>query len=61
MTDDEREDRLLEIEEVAARAGMHPATVRQWCREGILEAIRLPHKWLISESAWQDFLASRTG
>ena len=56
MTIHDTSDRYLEIDEVADRLHVHPATVRAWCRAGQIPATRLPSKWVISEQALTEWL-----
>jgi excisionase family DNA binding protein len=41
MEQDATRDALLSPAQVAALVGVQPATVRRWCREGSLPAVRL--------------------
>jgi excisionase family DNA binding protein len=54
MTEPETPDTLTP-KELAALAGMHPKTIRQWCREGRIPARRIGGTWRIKP----DVLAER--
>lgn len=49
MNDDER---LCTVEEVAEYLGdaFSPVTVRRWCRDGIIKAVKIGKRWVIPES-----------
>ena len=36
------EDPFLSLSEVARRLGKHPETIRRWCIDGLLKAVRTP-------------------
>jgi predicted site-specific integrase-resolvase len=36
------EDPILNLTEVARQLGKHPTTIKQWCIDGLLIAIKLP-------------------
>lgn len=46
------EERLCTAEEVAAYLGenVSPFTIRRWCRDGLIKAVKLGRKWAIPES-----------
>lgn len=50
---------LLTAEEVASQLGLRATTIYQWCRQGILPAIKLGKEWRIRRAALDAFLAQR--
>jgi excisionase family DNA binding protein len=50
---------LYEVEDVAKICHVHPATVRQWLRDGLIKGVRLPNKWLIPESVLAELVTAR--
>ena len=38
---DAHDDRLLTVDQVAERYGLHEATVRKWIKKGVIPAVRL--------------------
>jgi excisionase family DNA binding protein len=57
------DDTLYTVEEVAARLGVHPDTVRRWIKSGELRAINLGGRagYRITEQAYKQFLQEREG
>lgn len=55
-------DRLLKLEEVAERLGVHRDTVRHWVYKGLIPAIRLPGNAgrRIRESELEAWLSNRS-
>lgn len=51
----------LTVPEVAARLGVDPSLVRVWCRNGRLEATKHGRDWLVEESEFRHFEATRRG
>lgn len=47
-------DEWLSVSDVAAKLDMHPSTVRQWARDGVLPAVRIGRRqWRIRRAALQ--------
>ena len=50
-------DRMLTTEEVSARLGVNPKTIRQWLREGKLKGVKTgPRLWRIRERDLERFI-----
>ncbi len=47
---------LMDVEEVARRLGLVPATVWRWCREGRLPCMKIGRSWRIRAEALEDFI-----
>src|SRR5215210_4499126 len=47
---------LLSAEDVANYLGVGPVTVYRWCKEGLLQCIKLGKQWRIRREALEDFL-----
>lgn len=55
------EVRLFTCEEVAAATKSTPLTIRQYCREGILQARKVGRRWLIPENAVRQYFGIGPG
>lgn len=47
--------------QLAAKAGVSMAWIRQLCTEGVLPSQKFGHVWLISEEAAEQWLRAREG
>ena len=54
VTDEEKE--LLTVDDVAAKLGVSPRSVRRWFRQGKLRGIRAGKRWLVSPASLEAFL-----
>jgi excisionase family DNA binding protein len=52
-------DQQLTVEEVAAELRVHPETVRQWIRDGELDAFDTGRGYRISRADLDDFIRRR--
>ncbi len=59
MSDERAAKELLTAEEVALQLGLRATTIYQWCRKGLLPAIKLGKEWRIRRAALDIFLAQR--
>ena len=50
----------LGVKEMADRLGVKPATVRRWCKNGRLPAIKLWLRWRVEEDAFQEAMQTIT-
>jgi excisionase family DNA binding protein len=50
------DDRLLGVDDVAARLGVQPTTVHRWCRDGQLSCLKPGKSWRIRPASVEAFL-----
>lgn len=49
----------LTVEQIAQELGVHPETIREYIRDGLLKAIQLKRSYRIRRSDYEDFLKRR--
>jgi len=49
----------LTVEQIANELGVHPDTIREYIREGSLNAVQLKRTYRIRRSDYEDFLKRR--
>jgi excisionase family DNA binding protein len=49
----------LTVEQIAQELGVHPETIREYIREGLLKAVQLKRSYRIRRSDYEDFLRRR--
>lgn len=52
-------DRLLMVEDVAARLAVEASTIRKWLRDGQLVGVKMGRLWRVREADLEAFLAAR--
>jgi excisionase family DNA binding protein len=55
MADKEKTE-WLTVEQIADELGVHPETIRQYIRDGLLKAVQLKRSYRIRRSDYEDFL-----
>ena len=58
MTDKQKTE-WLTVEQIAGELGVHPETIREYIRDGLLLAVQLKRSYRIRRSDYEDFLKSR--
>ncbi len=58
MTDKEKTE-WLTVEQIADELGVHPETIRQYIRDGLLKAVQLKRSYRIRRTDYEDFLKRR--
>ncbi len=58
MTDKEKTE-WLTAEQIADELGVHPETIRQYIRDGLLKAVQLKRSYRIRRTDYEDFLKRR--
>jgi len=53
------EDRMLSIEEVARRLGVHFSTVYRLTREGVLPGLKVGGQWRFSKQMLESWIANQ--
>ena len=49
----------LTVEQIAQELGVHPETIREYRRDGLLQAVQLKRSYRIRRSDYEDFLRRR--
>jgi excisionase family DNA binding protein len=49
----------LTVEQIARELGVHPETIREYIRDGLLKAVQLKRSYRIRRSDYEDFLQRR--
>jgi excisionase family DNA binding protein len=49
----------LTVEQIANELGVHPDTIREYIRDGLLNAVQLKRTYRIRRSDYEDFLKRR--
>jgi excisionase family DNA binding protein len=49
----------LTVEQIAQELGVHPETIREYIRDGLLKAVQLKRAYRIRRSDYEDFLRRR--
>ncbi len=49
----------LTVEQIANELGVHPDTIREYIRDGLLKAVQLKRTYRIRKSDYEDFLKRR--
>jgi excisionase family DNA binding protein len=49
----------LTVEQIAQELGVHPETIREYIRDGLLKAVQLKRSYRIRRSDYEDFLKRR--
>jgi excisionase family DNA binding protein len=49
----------LTAEQIAQELGVHPETIREYIRDGLLKAVQLKRSYRIRRSDYEDFLRRR--
>ena len=49
----------LTVEQIANELGVHPDTIREYIRDGLLKAVQLKRTYRIRRSDYEDFLRRR--
>ncbi len=58
MTDQQKTE-WLTVEQIADELGVHPETIREYIRGGLLKAVQLKRSYRIRRSDYEDFLKRR--
>jgi len=58
MTDKEKTE-WLTVEQIASELGVHPETIREYIRDGLLIAVQLKRTYRIRRSDYEEFLKRR--
>ena len=58
MADKEKTE-WLTVEQIADELGVHPETIRQYIRDGLLKAVQLKRSYRIRRTDYEDFLKRR--
>lgn len=56
-----KDDRFMTVEEVAEIFAVQPYTVRGWCKDGKIKAIKIGKQWRIQQSVMQDYAQGKYG
>jgi excisionase family DNA binding protein len=48
---------LMTVEEVAAKLRVSTKTIRRWCADGQIKALRVGRQWRVTQDALDKFLA----
>jgi excisionase family DNA binding protein len=55
----EKKTEWLTVEQIAQELGVHPDTIREYIRDGLLTAIQLKRSYRIKREDYEDFLRRR--